>query len=201
LPQLQGKTVLSLGCGSGEDSNYLKKAGAEKSVGIDVSNSLLTYARDAYSECEFLEMDMEKLSFENESFDFAYSSLAIHYIEDWTETFKEVFRVLRPNSYFLCSCNHPTRFSIEILNKGTSDVMVVEDYLHRKKISNVLGKNTVNAWHKPLWEIISELQSADFVIDTIVEPKPLETLKGISLKDYERLSKVPEFIIFRLLKP
>ncbi len=201
LPELQGKIVLSLGCGSGEDSNYLKKAGAEKSVGIDLSVGLLKHASDTYSECEFIEMNMEKLEFNDNTFDFAYSSLAIHYIEDWTQTFKEVFRVLKPNSYFLFSCNHPTRFSKEILHKGTSDVEVVEDYLHRKKIANILGKNTVNAWHKPLGEIVLELQSAGFVIDKIVEPKPLEKLKEVSLKDYEKLSKVPEFIIFRLLKP
>ena len=78
VPDLQNKTVISLGCGPGEDSNYLQKQGAKMSIGIDLSNGLLAHAREAYKDCEFHEMDMEKLLFENESFEFAYSSLAIH---------------------------------------------------------------------------------------------------------------------------
>jgi ubiquinone/menaquinone biosynthesis C-methylase UbiE len=215
LPELQGKTVLSLGCGSGEDSNYLKKAGAEKSVGIDLSVGILKHAKEAYSECEFIEMNMEKLEFNDNTFDFVYSSLAIHYIEDWTQTFKEVFRVLKPNSYFLFSCNHPTSSSMEKkgvednttltlevhYNKNTNTVETKGDYFNRRKIIDVLGKNTVNTWHKPLQEIISEAQYAGFIIDRIVEPTPQKALETVSTKAYKELQKIPGFIIFRLLKP
>src|SRR6266850_4009521 len=110
LPDLANKTVLSLGCGSGEDSEYLRKIGAKKSVGIDISEKLIEIAKLSYSDCEFLAMDMEKLNFPEESFDLVYSSLAINYIEDWTNVFKEVYRVLKPNSFFLFSCGHPVRF-------------------------------------------------------------------------------------------
>ncbi|MBU2567031.1 hypothetical protein KKG46_05765, partial [Patescibacteria group bacterium] len=44
LPSLKGKTVLSLGCGSGEDSHHLQKKGAKKSVGIDITNKLIDIA-------------------------------------------------------------------------------------------------------------------------------------------------------------
>lgn len=215
LPDLTNKIVLSLGCGSGEDSNYLKKQGADKSVGIDLSTGLLAHARESYGECEFLEMDMEKLSFDTESFDFAYSSLAIHYIEDWTETFKEVFRVLKPNSYFLFSCNHPANGAMEIIdtenvrefrldiisNKATKEITVVGDYLNRRKLKDALGKDTVSNWSKPFGEIISEAQSAGFIIDRLVEPRPLEKMKEIKAPHYELLNKIPGFVIFRLLKP
>lgn len=45
LPDLSGKSVLSLGCGSGEDSAYLKKQGAAKSIGIDLSPALIEIAK------------------------------------------------------------------------------------------------------------------------------------------------------------
>ncbi len=63
LPDLKGKTVLSVGCGSGEDSIYLKRHGAAKSVGIDITGELIAVAKDSYPECEFHVMNMEKLDF------------------------------------------------------------------------------------------------------------------------------------------
>lgn len=93
IPDLQQKRVLSLGCGSGEDVSYLKKLGVKNAVGIDISSGLIEIATKDYSECSFSVMDMEHLDFADESFDFIYSSLAIHYIEDWTNVFKEACRV------------------------------------------------------------------------------------------------------------
>ncbi len=78
LPNIDNKKVLSIGCGSGEDSNYLKKQGAKRSVGIDLSKGLIEIAKESHKECEFEVMDMEKLNFSDSSFDFVYSSLAIH---------------------------------------------------------------------------------------------------------------------------
>lgn len=114
LPDLSGKDIISLGCGTGEDSTYLKNKGAKRSVGIDISERLIEKAKQAYPACEFSVMDMEKLEFDDANFDFAYSSLAIHYIEDWSRVFSEVFRILKPNSNFLFSCGHPVDSALEI---------------------------------------------------------------------------------------
>ena len=84
LPNLSGKRVLSLGCGSGEDSQYLLSQGVKESVGIDISSELIKIASASYPDCSFATMDMEQLDFADASFDFMYSSLAIHYIEDWS---------------------------------------------------------------------------------------------------------------------
>ena len=55
----------------------LAKKGADV-TGVDISDGLITIAKESYPECDFKVMDMEKLEFTDESFDFAYSSLAIH---------------------------------------------------------------------------------------------------------------------------
>ena len=216
LPDIQGKRVISLGCGSGEDAEYLRTQGAEASVGIDISAGLIEIAKTSYPACSFEVMDMETLHFPDASFDFAYSSLAIHYIEDWTKVFAEVYRILKPQSYFLFSCGHPIRSAMELTeNSDTAHVRqlailkdkvaktmeIKGDYLQRKMMSNALGaKMPVTTWHKPISEIISEATAAGFLLETFVEPRPLPAMKAISEGDFTRLEKIPEFMILRLVK-
>jgi len=219
VPNIKNKKVLSLGCGSGEDSSHLKKLGAKKSVGIDISTELIKIATASYPDCNFEVMDMEHLNFPNSSFDFIYSSLAIHYMKNWTRVFKETYRVLKPNSYFLFSCGHPIRYAmknvsdkkshiskLEILkDRKTKKIIITGDYLGITKIGNGLGSglgsDNVITWRKSFSEISSEIFSAGFLIEQIVEPNPLKGLKNIFPEKYKKLSKIPEFVIFRLLKP
>lgn len=166
LPDIKNKKVISLGCGSGEDSNYLFEIGANESYGIDISEKLIDIAKNSYSNCTFEVMDMEKLNFSDESFDFAYSSLAIHYIEDWTNVFKETYRILKPNSFFLFSCGHPIRSAMELIkdnneenirelaivkNKTQNTISIIGDYLNRKNLTNKLKprqSESITTWHK-----------------------------------------------------
>lgn len=214
VPSIKDKDVLSLGCGSGEDISYLKKLGVKRAVGIDISSGLIEIAKESHPECEFKVMDMEHLDLPDSSFDFVYSSLAIHYIEDWTRIFKEVHRILRPNSYFLFSCGHPVNSAMKVLdtdtrkikrlervkNKETGETKVTGDYLNRAKLTDGFGKDSVNAWHKSFGEISSEIATSGFLIEQIVEPRPLEEFKKLSPEKYEALNKIPEFVIFRLIK-
>lgn len=217
LPELAGKRVLSLGCGSGEDSHYLKTQGASESIGIDLSSELIKIAQDSHTDCTFSVMDMEQLGFPDSSFDFAYSSLAIHYLEQWEKTFQEVYRVLKPNSYFLFSCAHPQRTAMVITENNEAKKVtqlsvtkdrqqnteeVIGDYLHRHPIDTGLGEvGSVTTWHKPISEIVAEARQAGFFIDAIVEPQPLLKMGEIAPNNYKRLQLLPEFIIFKLWKP
>ncbi len=214
VPDIQDKRVLSLGCGSGEDISYLKTLGATEAIGVDISSELIKIASADHPECVFRVMDMEHLDFSDNTFDFAYSSLAIHYIEDWTNAFKEIYRVLKPGSFFLFSCGHPVRYAmrgadtdtewvskLEISkNKETKEVVIVGDYLSRSQLKNGLGKNTVNTWYKSFSEIAAEIKAAGFLIEQMVDPKPLKELNDLFPEKYKKLSKIPEFAIFRLLK-
>lgn len=215
LPELKNKTVLSIGCGSGEDVVYMAKQGAHRSVGIDISKQLIEIANESYPECEFHVMDQEKLTFEDESFDFAYSSLAIHYLEDWTTALREAYRVLKPDSYFLFSCHHPLDSSLvtthddaeskvtqlaRIKHKQTKQVEIVGDYLTHRQVTGS-DDFPVVTWHKSISEITAEIKASGFQIDSIIEPLPLPELQNISQRTYDTLVKIPKFLIFRLYKP
>ena len=217
LPDLKDKIVISLGCGSGEDCKYLKSLGAKRVIGIDSSKKLIEIAKNSYTQCEFNVMDMEQLDFDNVSFDFAYSSLAIHYIEDWHQVFQEVFRILKPGGYFLFSCNHPVYSALEVVEdngdikirqlsrkriKSTDTVEIIGNYMKHKPIIGPDGSDmAVTTWHKSIGEIAKEASDCGFLISNIVEPKPLQKMKDISPTNYETLIKIPNFIIFRLFKP
>lgn len=214
LPELRDKTVLSIGCGSGEDVIYMAKQGAHRSVGIDISKQLIEIASKSYPECEFHVMDQESLALDDESFDFAYSSLAIHYLEDWTIALKEAYRVLKPNSYFLFSCHHPLDSSLvttqdnaeskvtqlaRIKHKQTKQVEIIGDYLAHRKLSGS-DDFPVVTWHKSISEIAAEIKASGFQIDSIVEPMPLPELQNVSQRTYDTLVKIPKFLIFKLYK-
>lgn len=215
IPDIKNKKVLSLGCGSGEDVSYLKKLGPKKAVGVDISSELIKIAEQSHPECDFEIMNMEKLKFSNSSFDFAYSSLAIHYLKDWSKVFKEVYRVLKPNSYFLFSCGHPVRYGMRSANtethfinkleisknKETGEYTFTGDYLGRRELVDGFGKDSVTTWRKSFGEIASEIHSSGFLIEQVVEPRPTKGMQKVSPEKYKKLNTLPEFVIFRLLKP
>jgi 2-polyprenyl-3-methyl-5-hydroxy-6-metoxy-1,4-benzoquinol methylase len=69
LPDLKGKFVLCVGCGSGEEVEHLNSLGAKKVVGIDISLGLIEIAKKNYPNLEYHTMDAENLDFPKETFD------------------------------------------------------------------------------------------------------------------------------------
>ena len=214
LPDLHGKTVISLGCGTGEDSSNLKKQGASKSVGVDISEAQIEIAKSSYPECEFRVMDMEKLDFEDESFDFAYSSLALSYVKNWSKLLAEAYRVLKPGSEFLFSCEHPVVTAMEFKeqsdeqkvwslrierNKKAGVANIEGDYLHQHPTPVGISID-VTTWHRSFNQMFSEISGAGFAVKNLVEPLPLPEMKKLSPSVYKALSFVPDFLIMQLEK-
>jgi SAM-dependent methyltransferase len=110
LPNLKGKKVLCLGCGSGEECFKMRDLGAAEIVGLDNSKGLIQKAKYTYPNITFDCVDIEKMNFEPESFDFVYSSLTMHYIEDWEPVIKKIYSYLKPGGKFLFSTHHPAKW-------------------------------------------------------------------------------------------
>lgn len=109
LPDLQGKTVLDLGCGFGEHCMYFVKMGAAKVVGVDISEKMLRVARKENNapNIVYLRMAMEHISELDEYFDLVVSSLAFHYVEDFESLIKDCYDLLKPGGTLLFSQEHP----------------------------------------------------------------------------------------------
>jgi arsenite methyltransferase len=98
-----GEFVLDLGSGAGTDSLVAAQmVGSEGRVtGIDMTSEMLAKARAAAAEMDasnvqFLEGEVERSPFEDESFDVVISNGVIDLIPDKDAVFSEIHRVLRP---------------------------------------------------------------------------------------------------------
>lgn len=84
-----------------------------------------------------------------------------------------------------------------VIDKQKKEIQILGDYVGRHPTSY---DSNITTWHKSFAEIMSEASSAGFVADTFLDPKPLEEMRAVSLPDYQKLSKLPYFAIFRLRK-
>jgi SAM-dependent methyltransferase len=109
LPALHGLKVVDLGCGFGWFSRWARENGAARVLGIDVSEKMLERARATTNDAAitYARADLEQLALPVSSFDFAYSSLAFHYIEDMRRLMSQVHRSLVAGGRLVFSVEHP----------------------------------------------------------------------------------------------
>jgi len=105
---LTGSTVLDAGCGSGAQCAWLLDQGAEV-VGVDLSPGMIEMASDRCSgRGRFLVADLaEPLPVPPNSCDGVSSSLALHYLRDWSVALASFATVLRPGGWVVLSLDHP----------------------------------------------------------------------------------------------
>ncbi|HEY5204839.1 MAG TPA: class I SAM-dependent methyltransferase, partial [Roseiarcus sp.] len=109
LPYLRGKSLLDLGCGFGWIARWAMSQGAASVLGVDLSKKMLLRARaeTADPRVHYLRADLEGLELPQETFDAAYSSLALHYVEDLQRLVCVVSRALVSGGHFVFSIEHP----------------------------------------------------------------------------------------------
>ncbi|WP_077960601.1 class I SAM-dependent methyltransferase [Ensifer adhaerens] len=109
LPDLSGKSVVDLGCGYGWFSRHAREAGAAQVLGLDLSEKMIARARADTSDAaiEHKIADLDQLELPEESFDFAYSSLAFHYVEDFGRLVATIHKALVPGAHFVFTIEHP----------------------------------------------------------------------------------------------
>ncbi len=107
FPNLHGQTVLDLGCGYGWHCRYAASQGAKKIIGVDLSEKMLEEARARTNDTtiSYMQDDISTIRFAKDSFDFVFSSLAIHYVENWEQLVQHVHHFLKPNGQFFFQLN------------------------------------------------------------------------------------------------
>jgi SAM-dependent methyltransferase len=100
LPDVSGKDVIELGCGTAYFGAWFKRAGARRVVGIDVTTAQLDTARRMDEEfglrLELIEANAEDVPLPDETFDFAFSEYGASIWCDPALWIAEAARLLRP---------------------------------------------------------------------------------------------------------
>ena len=109
LPDLHGLRVVDLGCGFGWFCRWAREHGAAEVLGIDLSENMLARARadTTGSAITYRRADIEHVELPEGAYDVAYSSLALHYIENLAGLLATVYRALVPGGHFVFSAEHP----------------------------------------------------------------------------------------------
>jgi SAM-dependent methyltransferase len=133
LHELDGRRVLELGCGTGNDAARLARAGCHVTA-LDLSTEAIAEARRRFGElATFLVADMaEPLGYPDGAFDAVMSNVALHRFADAVTRaiFAEIGRVVRPGGLFLFHVNaredRPLRERRFLVVRQVEDDFVVE---------------------------------------------------------------------------
>jgi SAM-dependent methyltransferase len=109
LPELDGQRVLDLGCGFGWFCRWAREQGAQRVVGVDVSERMLARAAEMTADgaITYLRADLEGIELPRQAYDLVYSSLALHYIANLERALGEVRKALVLGGSLVFSVEHP----------------------------------------------------------------------------------------------
>ena len=102
LPNVEGRRVLDLACGSGRYSHLLREANAAQVVALDLCVPMLEQVAAASR----VRASMMQLPFQSAVFDAVISGLAVGHATDIHQWMSEVARVLRPAGSLVYSDFH-----------------------------------------------------------------------------------------------
>jgi ubiquinone/menaquinone biosynthesis C-methylase UbiE len=181
LPDFNNKNVLDLGCGYGWHCRYASANNAKLIVGVDISDKMLKKAvsMTKNENIQYIHKPIEELEFNESCFDIVISSLAIHYIEPYSELIKKIYRWLGKNGFFVFSVEHPV-----FTAHGSQDWIYSEDgeilhwpvdnyYFEGKRETVFLGEKLIK-YHRTITTYLSTLLKEGFKLVKIIEPKPNE---------------------------
>jgi SAM-dependent methyltransferase len=180
LPELRERVVLDLGCGFGWFCRWAREQGASRVLGIDVSENMLKRARELTSDggITYEKADLERVTLPSTCFDLAYSSLALHYLENLPRVFAEVHDALVPGGSFIFSNEHPIYTAPRnpgwLIGPDGHRVWPVDSYLVEGiRETDWLAKGVLK-YHRTIGTLVNLLIHANFVLSHLEEWVPTD---------------------------
>ena len=96
--------VLDIGCGDGKITLMLSEIANRGSVlGVDLSDEMIEFAKKKFENnknISFMQLDARELAFNNQ-FDVIFSSYALHWVVNFDDFMKRVYKALKPGGKIL----------------------------------------------------------------------------------------------------
>ncbi|MBL0371971.1 class I SAM-dependent methyltransferase [Rhizobium sp. KVB221] len=178
MQDLAGKRVVDLGCGFGWVSRWARQQGASHVLGLDLSENMIARARADTDDpqIEYRIADLENLELPAASFDLAYSSLAFHYIADFSKLVAAVHQSLAKGGQFLFTIEHPIYMASrqpgwQIDAEGKKSWPVDRYSVEGKRTTDWLAKGVVK-YHRTIGTTLNTLINQGFAIRHVEEWHP-----------------------------
>jgi SAM-dependent methyltransferase len=176
LPNVAGKDVIELGCGTGYVSSWLARRGA-RVTGIDNSPAQLASARQFQEEfgLEFpvLHAIAENLPFPDESFDLAISEYGASIWADPYRWIPEAARVLRPGGELIFMVNGTIlMLCIPDEEENAAEPVMLRDYFGMHRFE--WPEDDSVEFHLGYGDMIRLLRDNGFIVEDLIEVQPPE---------------------------
>ncbi len=192
-------TILDTGTGTGDFIEVLKEVFPKAELtGIDPNTDSLHEAAKIYPDLLFAEMGAENLNFDDNSFDLASISMALHHLPDIQKSLKEMQRVVKPGGWIIVN---------ELFSDDLSPAEEVHKMMHhfRSKIDRLIGVSHNETFKKD--EIRETIKAAGIkVLFDFENPvEPISLAESIELENrldkmklhLEKIKGRPEYDIFK----
>ena len=207
MPDLSGKDVLDLGCGFGEHCKAFVEKGAKKVVGIDISEKMLEVAKKENRDpaIEYYNLPMEDLDKVNGKFDIAVSSLAFHYVEDFSGLIKAINEKLKEGGVLVFSQENPITSTYSGGERWTRDengnklYVNLSNYGREGERESTWFVDGVKKYHRMFSTIVNTLTENGFTVDRMIEPVPDEKILK-EHPDQADLFHKPDFLLIKATK-
>ncbi|MCK3658366.1 hypothetical protein A4G18_06515 [Pasteurellaceae bacterium Pebbles2] len=181
LPDLAGKKLLDLGCGTGEHLALYFAHQLQFAVGVDLSAAMLTQAAknlaDFAPHFSLHQLAMEQLDcLAEDQFDVVSSSFAFHYMADFPALLKAISAKLKVNGQLIFSQEHPIVTAYqggERWEKNEQKEQVayrLNFYRDEGERDRSWFKQPFKTYHRTTATIINNLIQAGFQIEQLAEP-------------------------------
>ena len=178
-----GKLFLNIGCGGGYEGLLFSGYGA-RYVGVDFSHNAARFTRELVRKGGFngttFQSEAEALPFQDDHFDFVYSSGVLHHTPNTEQALKEVLRVLKPGGTAMIGL-YPTYsvmfmwYRLHAILRGNISKKAMDDWMHANTEGEWQTKGRVNQWTKTYTkpEFFAIMKAAGFS-DIRIKQTPLQ---------------------------
>jgi SAM-dependent methyltransferase len=198
LPEPAGR-CLDVGCGEGRLPRDMKSWGYEV-VGVDVSQTLIRYAREADPVGEYLVVDGASLPFDEETFALVTAFMSLHDMDDGHSAASHMARVLRRGGRLCIAIVHPMSSAGRFESRDADARFVIDgSYTTPRTYADPVERAglpmTFSSRHRPLQAYFDMLTDAGLVIERVVEVADTTAEPG------SRWRRLPLFLQLRATKP
>ena len=216
LPDIQGKRVLDLGCGTGHFTFLLEALGPSELVGVDLSQGMLDIAikkaTERGSAARFVHADACAYQPEH-PFDLVFSSTLTHYIQRLDVFFRCVYKMLGPGGVCVLSVMHPVYSAQYPVRHQDGSIPKDEEwtvrYLDGRERAYIQPWIEYNddipdflsqSFHHTFADYLNAATEAGLTLTRAEEPLPPKAWETESPGRYEAFVETPSFLVMRLEK-